>query len=446
MAWEKTIKSDLLLTALVAVMTSYWLVDITLDALFPRYDTFRLFFDFLFFVGQLLVIAIVWNTLKKRRKLQGILVSERQQAENEENRMQAILSAIGEGISIQDRTFRVIYQNDSHKELIGKDCLGEICYQAYSAQQEVCLGCPVDQSFSDGLPHLQEKRLVHSEKERFIEIFSSPMFDRDGQTIAGIEMVRDVTHRVQAERKILQLNEELQQRSEELSAANHELESFNYSLSHDLRSPLAQIETAIDLLAEDIEAHDLLSHENTFFINTIRNGSGRIDQMIQGMLDLARIGRGEIYRTSVDLSAIAHLICVELQQHEPARSVQFTVAPGLLVHADACLSQIVLQNLYENAWKYTQYVAMARIEIGQLQERGRSFIYVRDNGAGFDPTSASRLFMPFQGLHDVQEFPGDGIGLSTVYRIIKRHGGEIQGEGEIGKGAIFTFTFDPAAF
>lgn len=443
MAWKKIKTKDLLLTFLVVVMTSYWLVDITLDSVFPRYDTFRLLFDFVFFAAQLFVIAVVWNTLKKRRNLQETLVSERQQAEDEQARMHAILSAIGEGISIQDRSFHVIFQNESHKHLVGKDCLGDLCYQAYSAENEICTGCPVIQTFSDGLTHLQEKRLVHSETERFIEIFSSPMFDREGRIIAGVEMVRDVTHRVQAEREILQLNQRLQQRSEELSAANQELESFNYSLSHDLRSPLAQIVTAVDLLSENIEAHDLMSQDDAFFITTIRDGSNRIDQMIQGMLDLARIGLEGISRTPVDLSAMARLIVANLHRREPARSVQVVIAPNMFTHADARLTQIVLQNLHENAWKYTKHVAAAEIEIGQREQEGRSFFYIRDNGAGFNPALANRLFMPFQRLHDAHDFPGDGIGLSTVYRIIKRHGGEIQAQGETGKGATFMFSFEP---
>lgn len=441
---QKIYKKHLILTAFVAVMTSYWLVDILFDQFIPRLNEWRLFFDFLFFVAQIIVVYIVWSSLKKQQELHNILVEERQKAEDEKNFTQAILSSMAEGVSIQDRSFRVIFQNDSHKQLVGRLCLGELCYQAYSAQEEVCSGCPVIQTFNDGLTHLQQKRLVRSEVERYIEIFSSPMFDKEGNVVAGIETVRDVTHRVLAEREIIKLNNELQQRSEELSAANHDLESFNYSLSHDLRSPLAQIETAIDLLSENIETHNMLSHDNDFFVKTIRNSSRRIDQMIQCMLDLSRIGRGDLCRSTVDLSELASQIIAALQQRDPERSVNVTIEPGMVVSADAFLAQIVLQNLLENAWKYTKRTITAEIEFGRLNHdlNNRSF-YIRDNGAGFNPVYSTRIFMPFQRLHDAQEFPGDGIGLSTVYRIIKRHGGDIHALGEVGKGATFTFSFEP---
>lgn len=444
MILEKINKSPFILTAFVAVMTSYWLVDIIVDHLVPRMNEWRLFFDFLFIIAQIIVVYIVWSSLKKQLELHNILVEERQKAEDEKNFTQAILSSMAEGVSIQDSSFRVIFQNDSHKKMVGRFCVGELCYQAYSAQDEVCSGCPVIQTFNDGRTHLQQKRLVRSDVERYIEIFSSPMFDKEGNIVAGIETVRDVTPRVLAEREILKLNNELQKRSEELSAANHDLESFNYSLSHDLRSPLAQIETAIDLLAENIETHNFMSHDNDFFVETIRSSSIRIDQMIQGMLDLSRIGRGELCCSSVDLSVLANLIIAELQQRDPKRSVNVTIEPGMVVSADAFLARIVLQNLLENAWKYTKRTVTAEIEFGRVNHdlNNHSF-YIRDNGAGFNPVFTPRIFMPFQRLHDAQEFPGDGIGLSTVYRIIKRHGGDIHAMGEVGKGATFTFSFEP---
>lgn len=442
MSWLETKKNELILTIIVALVTSYWIVDLSLDSILDRSYALRLVFDSLFFVAQVFVIIFVWKILEKSRKLQEILIREREDAESEKTRTQSILSAIGEGISIQDRSFRIIYQNDVHKELVGKDCTGEICYQAYSAQDDVCHGCPVIETFCDGKTHLQEKKLVHSDTERFIEIFSSPMFDRDGQVVAGIEMVRDVTHRVLAEREILNLNKELHQRGDELSAANHDLESFNYSLSHDLRSPLSQITTAIDLLEQNIESHDLLTEQNVFFVSAIRDGSGRIDQMIQGMLDLVRSGQGKICRTEVDLSAMATRIIKELQATDSSRTVEVHIASGLTAYADPCLAHIVLLNLLGNAWKYTRLVRSPVIEVGSQTEKGTVNFFVRDNGAGFKQEFADRIFKPFQRLHDAQDFPGDGIGLSTVYQIIKKHGGGIQAHSEVQKGATFIFTFE----
>lgn len=443
MPLDKRSQHDLLLTGIVAVMTSYWMVDLLLDRYFPRFGEGRLIFDGLFVMTQLGVIGIVWTALKRRRQLQEALTGERQQAEEERNRTDAILAAIGEGISIQDRAFRVIYQNEAHKQLVGRDCHGELCFAAYSASAQVCDGCPVVQTFADGLSHLQEKRLVNSDEERYIEIFSYPLRDRHGVVVAGIETVRDVTHRWKANQRIQTLNQALQQQSEELTAANRELESFNYSLSHDLRSPLTQIETAIDLLAQNIEQSSLNTGDNAFFVKTIRNGGERMDQMIQGMLDLARVGRGEICREWIDLSSMAGVIVEELQQRDPVRQVAVTIAPEMIANADPRLSRIVLQNLIENAWKYTIQVENAEIEIGSFLDGERRFFFVRDNGAGFNPVFVSRIFMPFQRLHEASEFRGDGIGLSTVHRIIQRHGGVIFAEGEVGKGATFTFGFEP---
>lgn len=433
------------LVTLGFIMTvCYWIVDIVTDYYGYRFSSPRLFFDFLFILGQAALLAAVWYSQKQRRLLEETLVAERKQAEDDRRRTDAILTAIGEGISIQDRSFRVVYQNEAHIKMVGGDYTGEQCHRAFALSEEICTGCPVALTFSDGQTHIQEKFAAKSDESLFIEIYSSPLFDHDGQLVAGIETVRDVTHRWKADQEIRALNQALHQRTEELTAVNRELESFSYSLSHDLRSPLAQIETSIELLAQNIEKSEAESQENAFFIKTIRNGGERIDQMIQGMLDLARIGRGEISRTVIDLSAMSGVIIEELQRRDPERRVTVTIAPAMTAHADPRLSRTVLQNLIENAWKYTSCTEQAEIEIGFRIGGGRQLFFIRDNGAGFNPAFVSRIFMPFQRLHETSDFPGDGIGLSTVYRIIQRHGGMIQAEGAVGQGATFTFALEPA--
>lgn len=433
-------KWDVLIVAGVALLTSYWVFDLVADAYGSRYGRFRILLDIGLFLAQLGVLAIVLHAQKERRRLEAALIIESQQAAVDKARTEAILSALNDCVSIQDREYRVLYQNESHKRLTRGEHLGKVCYQAFSGQDTICAGCPVEKTFADGLPHWQEKPLAESQGERHIEIVTSPLRERDGQLLAVIEMVRDVTHRKTSELQIRQLNQQLQTKAEELQAANQELEAFNYSLSHDLRSPLAQIETALELLAFNLEAGDAQNEHNPFFLQTIRQGSERIDQMIHGMLELARIGREEISRSRIDLGEFALEVYGALQQRDPQRLVKLVIAPDLIVFSDKTLLRIVVQNLLENAWKYTAYTEAPYIEFGQCEQAGRKVFFVRDNGAGFNPALSKRLFLPFQRLHDVKVFPGDGIGLSTVQRIIQRHGGSIWAEGAVGKGATFYFT------
>lgn len=437
-------KHDLLILGGVALITSYWIVDLITDSLGMRFSTYRIAFDICFVIAQVALLSFVWASLKKRHELEDSLVAERQHAEDEKARAESILAAMDEGISIQDPNYRILYQNETHKRLVGGNRVGQICYEAYSRRTDVCGGCPVRMTFVDGLTHVQEKLQVGSNPERYIEIITSPLRDRDGRIVAGIEMVRDITHRWEFDREIRQLNEQLRKSAAELTAANQELEAFNYSLSHDLRSPLSQIETALDLLAQNIESGDVANEHNFFFVQAIRKGSARIDQMIQGMLDLSRIGRGSLNRQAVDLGAVAAEVVEHLRRRDPQRHVEVMIAQKLVVDGDPAMLRIVVQNLVENAWKYTARVEQPRIEVGECEDGDRRVFYVRDNGAGFNPAQSKRLFVPFQRLHDGREYPGDGIGLSTVHRIVQRHGGTIWAEGDIGKGAVFFFTLGTA--
>lgn len=310
----------------------------------------------------------------------------------------------------------------------------------------MCDVCPVAQTFADGLSHWQEKPLPHPGMQRQIEIVTSPLYGRNGEIDGVIEMIRDVSHRKVVEEEIRQLNRQLLMNTAELKAANLELEAFNSSLSHDLRSPLSQINTAIDLLEHNLNTGDAANEHNPFFIRTIRDGSERIDQMIQGMLELARTSRSDMTRATVDLGAMATDIVGELRQRDPGRQVQVQISTGLTTSADPVLLRIVLQNLIENAWKFTARTPEPVIEVGRhYEEDGREVFYVRDNGAGFNPQQIGRLFFPFQRLHDDRDFPGNGIGLSTVQRIVQRHGGMIWARGESGKGAAFFFTLEPGS-
>ncbi|HVV86026.1 MAG TPA: response regulator [Kofleriaceae bacterium] len=225
---------------------------------------------------------------------------------------------------------------------------------------------------------------------------------------------------------------------DELERKNAELEAFSYSVSHDLRAPLRAIDGFAYALAEDYGA--LLDADGQKFLRYVRDGVRRMNELIDDMLELSRIGRAELTRQRVDLSALAEAVVGDLRRAEPARAVEIVIAPGLHVSADRRMMQIVLENLLGNAWKFTGRTPHPRVEVGATGTGGARRYFVRDNGAGFDMQFAGKLFAPFQRLHGEAEFKGTGIGLATVRRVIERHGGRIGAEATVGQGATIWFT------
>ena len=227
---------------------------------------------------------------------------------------------------------------------------------------------------------------------------------------------------------------ELRRRSTELEAANKDLESFAYSVSHDLRAPLGSIDGFVQALEMDYgQMFDETAKE---YFDWIKSGCRQMRDLIDGMLQMARLARAEVQRQQVDLSSIASSVAESLKQSNPARAVKFDIRGGVRTIGDERLLRAVLENLMANAWKFTRNKPEACIEFGQS---GGAY-YVRDNGAGFDPSHAAKMFRPFQRLHSMREFEGTGIGLATVQKIIERHGGRAWAEGEVEKGATIYFT------
>lgn len=227
-------------------------------------------------------------------------------------------------------------------------------------------------------------------------------------------------------------------REEELKRANASLEAFSYSVSHDLRAPLRAVDGFAEALDQDFR--DTLPDDAGRYIARIRAGARCMGQLIDDLLILSRVERRDMVMNSVDLSALAANTAVELRNLDPSRSIEIQIEPGLQVRGDEHLVKILLSNLVGNAWKFTEKSANARIEIRRVRDgSGKSGIEIRDNGVGFDMTYANKLFLPFQRLHSDKEFSGTGIGLAIVARIIERHGGWIEAESEVGRGASFKF-------
>ena len=305
------------------------------------------------------------------------------------------------------------------------------------------LAAAVERARTDGLPYECEAELVRPDgRPGWVVARGEATRDAAGTIVRLSGTVQEITASKLAEGQIQALNAGLElrveQRTAELQAANRELESFAYAVSHDLRAPLRALIGFSQALVEDYGGR--LDGEAHSFLDQIQGASRRMGELIDGILTLSRTTRGELRRDPVDLSTLAQELLAQRALAEPGRQVAWEVAPGLDALGDAPMLEVVMVNLIDNAWKYTARMPAATIRVYAEERAGELWYGVADNGAGFDMAYHARLFQPFQRLHRQDEFPGIGIGLATVQRIIHRHGGTIEAEGVPGGGATFRFT------
>lgn len=550
----------------------FLLTDTLLDSLLygsplsPPHRERETLFRFLVSIPFLVYLLFVVRSARQRRELERELSNAVDQLSREKGKLEAVFAAIQDGLSLQDRQFRIVKQNDAHRRMSGGDHIGELCYHAYACSDDICPGCPVAAAIA-------EDRVVRIEKPgrpdspvEFIEITASPIRTGEGEIIGALEIVRDITERKwsenalrlqnrflqqlidtipspvfyknrdgiflgcnqafadcmgrerevivgrtlpqlvplelaclftekeaellahpgsqrfetvipcastgrprsvlcsqatyddedgevagivgvvvdideirKAQARIESFNSELEKRSVELASVNHELEAYNYSFTHDLRNHLTRIISSAQLLQESCGDHvsphcqDLLQH--------ILVSAREIHELGEGMRVLFSVTRREVKRTDVHLEEICRSILLNLQMSEPSRRVEARIQPVMNCIGDPRLLRIMMENLIGNAWKYTAGRDPAVIEIGMEVTDGEVVVSIRDNGIGFDQSLADQLFLPFRRLPNALGFPGSGIGLATVSRIMERHGGRIEARGEPGAGAEFRLIF-----
>ena len=264
----------------------------------------------------------------------------------------------------------------------------------------------------------------------------APVLDAGGQVhaILAVELGIAGCRRTEAE---------LSERTRQLQDANRDLEALVFAISHDLRAPLRAMDGFSSLLGEDCAQQ--LDEQGQHYLSSIRSGAQRMGTMIDELLQMSRVARGEPHRETVDLTSLARQITAGLTRESPERHVEFLIADGMTAQADPLLVQVVLEHLLSNAWRFTSTRRRARIEVGEARRGGQREFYVRDNGVGFDMAYAGQLFKPFQRLHRPEEFPGSGMGMAIAQRIITRHGGRIWASAQPDHGATFSFTLAPSA-
>jgi len=351
------------------------------------------------------------------------------------------------GMALTGLDGRLVEVNGTFARMLGFENPAELAGQSFANivhPDELALGQKTIKQIVEQGSYHGERRYIHRDGTVVYALYGATLMrDADGRPSVLFGQVEDITDRKLAEAEVRRLNTELEQRvlqrTAELRAANQELEEFAYSLAHDLRAPIRAINGFGAALSENHD--DKLSDQGRETLDRIRRASAKMGELIDAMLLLSQLTRRELTITRVDLSALAREISKELRALDPARTVEFVIGNGLVTVGDHRLVRVLMRNLLENAWKYTGHREHARIEV---MRAGAAVFAVTDNGVGFNMAFADLLFKPFARLHREDEFPGIGVGLTTVERIVRRHGGAVWGEGRLGDGATFYFKLEPS--
>ena len=373
-------------------------------------------------------------------------ITARKRAEEEASRMVTVVRDSNDAITIQDFEGKITAWNRGAELMYG---YSEAEALAANIDRLTTPGKVAEQKdfirrlfAGERVTSFETQRLTKDGRLLDVWLTVTKLVDDAGKVIGIASTERDITERKRAVEEVHKLNANLEQRvidrTAALEAANKELEAFSYSVSHDLRAPLRAMDGFSMALLEDCAGR--LDGASQDHLRRIRAGSQRMAELIDDLLNLSQVTRTEMRRERLDLTALAEEIGAELQRAHPDRKVKSVVAPALTADADARMLRIVLNNLLDNAWKFTSKHEQACIEVGAREQDGQRVFFVRDNGAGFDMAYAGRLFGAFQRLHSTQEFEGTGIGLAIVQRIIHRHGGRVWAEGAVGQGATVYFT------
>jgi len=373
-------------------------------------------------------------------------ITERKQAEETRELLASVVKSSDDAILTTDMDGKITSWNQAAEKLFGyseADALekpvtllipGDLQNEEHSIVEQLKRGVSTD--------HYETRRLRMDGTPFEVSLSVSPIKDSEGRIVGASKIVRDITERRIAERKIQLLNEELEQRvierTAQLEAAIKELDSFSYSVSHDLRAPLRAIDGYSRMLEDDYESR--LDSEGIRMLRVVRSETRRMGQLIDDLLAFCRLSRQQVLPQDIDMTALASAVFSELQLLDPARKLEFKLGQLCHTSGEPAMIRQVWVNLLSNAIKFTKHREPGLIEAGCLNQAGESIYYVKDNGAGFDMAYANKLFGVFQRLHSEGEFEGTGVGLALVQRIVTRHGGRIWAEGKVDEGATFYFT------
>jgi len=379
-------------------------------------------------------------------------ITERKKAEvalrESERTLFKFLVDLPVGIVVCDSEGKHLFANDKSRRLLGKGFDPQMLpeesagfYQAYIAGTDrpyPSERAPLFRALKGESSMVDDIEIRRPSETLRLEVWGAPVLDEDGKVAYGIAAFQDITERKETEKQITELNEDLEKQTEHLADINKELEAFCYSVSHDLRAPLRSIDGFSNILIEDYDK--ILDDKGKDHLRRVRSNCQRMGQLIDDLLKLSKVTRDEMKWEPVDLSKIAKSVLAEMRKLQPDRKIKITIADGAHVVGDSHLYRILLTNLLDNAWKFTERQPNPVIEFGVTTINGERVYFVRDNGAGFDMKYGDKLFTPFQRLHSPLEFAGTGIGLATAQRVVRRHGGRIWAEAQPGKGATFYFT------